>query len=149
MKIFNLISKKITDTIFISASLVFNISVSIVYIAVKFENHLLLQISGAVSISLILPFTFTMLGYLKEKAGKKILISHIFILFYLVLEILLDYILKIPFREILAIHIPYIIFFYAAVFNMIVISFKINKKMGWVVTASFIVLIGCLIYMYS
>jgi len=149
MKTFNLISKKITDTIFISASLVFNISVSIVYIAVKFENHLLLQISGAVSISLILPFTFTMLGYLKEKAGKKILISHIFILFYLVLEILLDYILKIPFREILAIHIPYIIFFYAAVFNMIVISFKINKKMGWVVTASFIVLIGCLIYMYS
>lgn len=46
------------------------------------------------------------------------------------LEVLLDYILKIPFREILAIHIPYIIVFYAAAFSMIGVSFNINRK--WV-----------------
>ena len=59
---------------------------------------------------------------------------------------LLDYILKIPFREILAIHVPYIIVFYAAMFSMIGVSFDKNRKMGFVVAITFLILIGCLIY---
>ncbi len=62
------------------------------------------------------------------------------------LEVLSDYILKIPFREILAIHIPYIIVFYAAAFSMIGVSF--NIKMGFIVLTTFCILIGCRIYMY-
>ena len=83
---------------------------------------------------------------MKEKAEKRTIISHAFILFYLFLELLLDYILKIPFREILAIHVPYIIVFYAAMFSMIGVSFDKNRKMGLVVTITFLILIGCLIY---
>jgi hypothetical protein len=64
------------------------------------------------------------------------------------LEILLDYILKIPFREILAIHIPYIIVFYAAAFSMVGVSFDINRKIGFVVLITFCILIGCLIYIF-
>jgi hypothetical protein len=64
------------------------------------------------------------------------------------LEVLSDYILKIPFREILAIHIPYIIVFYAATFSMIGVSFHINRKMGFIVLTTFCILIGCLIYLY-
>ncbi len=135
-------------TIFISASIIFNISVSAVFIAVKLDKQSLLQVFGAITLAMALPFTVTLIGYWQDKAEKKIIVSHIFILFYLFLELLLDYILKIPFREILALHIPYILFFYAATFNMIVVSFKINKKMGFVVTGTFLVLIGCLIYLY-
>ena len=142
-------SNKLMGLIFISASIIFNISVSLVYIAVKLDNQLLLNVSGAITLSMALLFAFTLVGYWKDNAGKKIIVSHIFILFYLFLELLLDYLLKIPFREILALHIPYIIFFYAATFSMIVVSFKINKKMGFVVTTTFLVLIGCLIYMFS
>jgi len=83
---------------------------------------------------------------MKEKAEKRTIISHVFILFYLFLELSLDYILKIPFREILAIHVPYIIVFYAAMFSMIGVSFDRNRKMGFVVTITFLILIGCLIY---
>jgi len=64
------------------------------------------------------------------------------------LELLLDYILIIPFREILALHIPYIIVFYAADFSMIGVTFDKNKKMGFAVLVTFGILIGCLIYMY-
>ena len=134
------------DIIFICSSIIFNISVSVLYIATKLGNMVLLQVSGAVVISLIIPFTVTVLGYIKEKAKKRTIISHVFILFYLFLELLLDYILKIPFREILAIHIPYIIVFYAAMFSMIGVSFDKNRKMGFVVTITFLILIGCLIY---
>jgi hypothetical protein len=137
---------KFMDIIFICSSIIFNISVSVFYIAVKLGNMILVQVSGAIVISLIIPFTITLLGYVKEKAEKRTIISHVFILFYLSLELLLDYILKIPFREILAIHVPYIIVFYAAMFSMIGVSFDKNRKMGFVVTITFLILIGCLIY---
>jgi hypothetical protein len=120
--------------------------VSVLYIATKLDNMILVQVCGAIVLSLIIPFTITLLGYIKEKAKKRTIISHVFILFYLFLELLLDYILKIPFREILAIHVPYIIVFYAAIFSMIGVSFDKNRKMGFVVTITFLILIGCLIY---
>ncbi len=137
---------KLKDIIFICSSIIFNISVSILYIATKLDNMLLLQASGAVVLSLIIPFTITLIGYIKEKEKKKTIISHVVILSYLFLELSLDYILKIPFREILAIHVPYIIVFYAAMFSMIGVSFDKNRKMGFVVTITFLILIGCLIY---
>jgi len=87
-----------------------------------------------------------LLGYMKEKAKKRTIISHVLILFYLFLELSLDYILKIPFREILAIHVLYIIVFYAAMFSMIGVSFSKNRKMGFVVIITFLILIGCLVY---
>jgi hypothetical protein len=105
-------------------------------------------VCGAIVLSLIFPFTFTLLGYVKEKAKKKIVISHLLILFYLFLELLLDYVLIIPFREILAIHVFYIIVFYAADFSMIGVSFSRNRKMGFVVMLTFWILIGCLTYLY-
>ena len=137
---------KLMDAIFIFSSIIFNISVSVLYIAFKLDNIILGLVSGAIVLSLMIPFTITLLGYMKEKEKKRTILSHIFILFYLFLELLLDYILKIPFREILAIHVPYIIVFYAALFCTIGVSFKKNKKMGSVVIVTFLILIGCLIY---
>ena len=136
------------DIVFVCSAIVFNISVSVLYIATKLDNLLLLRVCSAVVLSLIFPFTFTLLGYAREKAEKKIMIPHLVILFYLFLELLLDYILVIPFREMLAIHVPYIIVFYAADFSMIGVSFNKSRKMGFVVTLTFWILIGCLVYMY-
>jgi hypothetical protein len=134
------------DVIFICSSVIFNISVSALYIATKLGDMRLVGVSGGIVISLIVPFAITLLGYVRKKAEKKTILSHVFILFYLFLELFLDYILRIPFREILAIHVPYIIVFYAALFSMIAVSFEKNKKMGSLVIATFLILIGCLIY---
>jgi hypothetical protein len=137
---------KLIDIVFVCSSIIFNISVGVLYVATKLGNMALLQVCGAIVLSLIVPFTITLLGYVKEKAKKRTIVSHVFILFYLLLELLLDYILKVPFREILAIHVPYIVVFYAAVFSMIGISFDRNRKMGFVVAITFLILIGCLTY---
>jgi hypothetical protein len=139
---------KLMDFIFICSTIIFNISVSIVYLATKFNNMLLLQVSGSFVIVLIIPFSVTLYGYIKKEAERKIIIPHIAILFYLFLELFLDYILIIPFRDILKIHIPYIIVFYAAEFSMIGVSFERKKKMGFVVLLTFLILLGCLIYLY-
>jgi hypothetical protein len=137
---------KLIDIVFVCSSVVFNISVSALYIAAKLGDVVLVQVCGGIVISLIVPFTITLLGYVREKAKKRTIISHVFILFYLSLELLLDYILRIPFREILAIHVPYIIVFYAALFSMIGVSFEKNRKMGSVVIVAFSILIVCLTY---
>ena len=136
------------DIIFTISSIIFNISVSILYIASKFDNKELLRISGIIVISLIIPFAITLIGYVKEKESKRIIVSLIFILFYLFLELLLDYIFIIPFREILLLHIPYILLFYVAEFSMIGVIFEKNKKMGFVILVTFGILIVCLIFMY-
>jgi len=140
--------RKSLDIIFICSAIIFNILVSIVYLATKFDFIELLRISGIIIISLIVPFAITLRGYMKEKAEKMIIISNVVILLYLVLELTLDYILKIPFREILAIHIPYIIVFYAAEISMVSVSFNINRKAGFVVALTFCILIVCLAYLY-
>ena len=137
---------RLLDTVFICSSVIFNISVSALYIAAKLGNMVLVQVCGGIVVSLIVPFIITLLGYMREKAKKRTIISHLIILFYLSLELLLDFILEIPFREILAIHVPYIIVFYAALFSMIGVSFEKNKKMGYAVIVTFLILIGCLIY---
>ena len=144
----SIITAKSLDIIFIISSIIFNISVSILYIATKFGNMTLLKFSSVIALLMAIPFAITLVGYMMEKAEKKITISLVFILFYFFIELFLDYILKIPFRDIIALHIPYIVIFYAAEFSMIGITFDKNKKMGFVVLSTFGILIGCLIYMY-
>jgi hypothetical protein len=120
--------------------------VSILYVEAKLGDMVIVQVSGAIVVSLMVPFTITLLGYVREKAKRRTLISNGVILFYLSLELVLDYVLGIPFREILTIHVPYIIVFYAALFSMIGVSIEKNKKMASVVIVTFLILMGCLIY---
>ena len=137
---------KLGDVIFVYSSVIFNISVSALYIATKLGDMVLMQVFGGLVISLMVPFTITLLRYLREKATKWTIISNGIILFYLFLELLLDYLLRIPFREILEIHVAYIIVFYAALFSMIGVSFEKKKKMGYVVVVTFLILMACLVY---
>jgi hypothetical protein len=118
---------KLIDIIFICSSVVFNISVSALYIAFKFDDLMLVEVFGGIALSLIVPFTITLLGYL--------------------LELLLDYVLRIHIKEILAINIPFVMVFFAALFSMIYVSYERNKKLGNVVVITNWILLGCLTYL--
>lgn len=138
---------KLIDIIFICSSLVFNISVSALYIAFKFGDLMLVEVFGGIALSLIVPFTLTLLGYLREKAKKRTIIFNGIILLYLLLELLLDYVLRIHIKEILAINIPFVMVFFAALFSMIYVSYERNKKLGNVVVITNWILLGCLTYL--
>jgi hypothetical protein len=137
---------KLIDLVFICASVILNVSVSSVYVVTKIGDSALTQVFGGIAVSMIVPFTITLLGYVRGKEKKKTIISNGIVLFYLLLELLLDCVLQIPFREILAIHVPYIVVFYAALFSIMAVSYEKNKRMGYVVIATFWILIGCLVY---
>ena len=108
----------------------------------------LVQAIGVPIILLIIPFTYTLNRFLKDNKEKRIIISNVVVLLYLLLELLLDFILLIPLREILAIHIPYILVFYAAEFSIRRSSFNLNRKMGFVALFTFFILIGSHIFTY-
>ncbi len=120
----------------------FNILVSAVYVFSKFDQMTLVRVIGVPIIILIIPFTYTLIEFLKGDEEKRIIISNIVIILYLLLELLLDYILFIPFRENLIMHISYILVFYAAEFSIIGVSFRLNRRMGFIVLFTFFVLMG-------
>ena len=76
------------------------------------------------------------------------MIYYTVILVYMLVELLLDYVFKAPFREKKITHIPYIVLEYIALFGLIGISFDINRTWGYVVSVAFWILLGCLIYLY-
>jgi len=63
-------------------------------------------------------------------------------------ELLLDYILQIDFRQRWISHVPYIILEYIALFGLIGISFSINATWGYLVSISFWAVLASLIYLY-
>ena len=136
------------EIVFIGSALVFNLLVSAVYISTKYDNMGLVRTLGLPIGSLILPFGYTLRKFMENRDERKVIISNAVIIVYLVVELLLDIILVIPFRDILWLHILYILVFYAAEFSMIGVSFNKDRKMGFVVLSTFVVLIGCLAYLY-
>jgi hypothetical protein len=97
---------------------------------------------------LIIPFGYTLYRFIKDKDERRLIISNAVIIVYLFLELLFDIILVIPFREILWLHVIYVLVFYAAEFSIIGVSFNLDKKMGFIVMFTFMILLGCLIYLY-
>ena len=137
------------DLLFFVCSIIFNLAISGLYLAVKYDKQLLLKICGLIVVLLIIPYSITLFYYLKNKSQKRKIIFNSIVIFYLVVELFLDYILKIPFRDILSIHIPYIIIFYTAAYSIIISIWRINWKRGLIVLFTFLILIACLIYMFS
>ena len=136
------------EKLFIVSAIVFNLLVSAIYISTKYEQMELVRTLGYPIISLIFPFGYTLRKYIENNDERKVIISNALIIVYLLLELLLDFILVIPFRDILWLHIIYIMVFYAAEFSMIGISFNKDRRMGFVVLFTFFILIGCLVYLY-
>jgi len=139
---------KRNNILFIATSVVFNLAVSGIYLSVKLDNPVALQWVGALVIFLTIPFVITLIGYIRAKAPKMTLVRNGIVLGYILFEVMLDYILKIPFRDILWLHIVYIAALYAAIFSMIGIARRVSRQAGLLVFAAFLVLIGCLIYLF-
>ena len=140
--------ENIHEKVFIASSIIFNLLVSTVYLSTKFDNMELVKNLGYPFTSLIIPFGYTLYRFIKGKDERRVIISNAVILAYLFMELLFDIILVIPFREILWLHVIYVLVFYAAEFSIIGVSFNLDRKLGFVVLFTFMMLLGCLTYLY-
>ncbi len=136
------------DLIFVISGLIFNLMVIGVYVAQKHERPRLVKAFGSVVICLAIPLAAVFIDYLIGGRPLWIMMYLGFILLYLFVELLLDFILKIEFRKKLILHIPYIVLFYVASFGFIGISFSIDRTWGYIVSATFWAVLASLIYLY-
>jgi len=136
------------DLVFVLSAIVFNLLIAGVFIAQKKERPKLVRTFGILWLSLAIPLVVVFIHYLIVGRDLWIMIYFGFIFLYIFIELLLDYILKIEFRQKKITHIPYVILEYIALFGLIGISFAIDRAWGFLVSISFWLLLASLIYLY-
>ena len=137
------------DLIFVLSAVAFNLLIAGIFIAQKHGRTQVVRRLGIAMLALGFPLVYVFIQYLTAAKAAWILIYFVFIFLYLVVELLLDYILKYDFRSRKITHIPYIILEYVALFGFIGIAFDIHRTWGFIVTITFWILLGCLIYLYA
>ena len=137
------------DLIFVITAVLFNLLITGIFIAQKQAKDKLVRQFGITWLLLAIPLIVVYIRYWTLSKAAWLMIYFSFILFYMLVEWLLDYIFKYDFRTQKKTHIPYIILEYIALFGLIGISFDIDRTWGFIVTASFWMLLGGLIYLYS
>ena len=136
------------DLLFVLTAVLFNLLIASVFIAQKKEKPKLVRVIGISWLLLAIPLTIVFINYLKTGRERWVLIAFGFILLYMLVEFLLDYVFKFDFRVRWSTHAPYIVLEYAALFSLIAISIDIDQIWGWIVSISFWTLMGSLIYLY-
>ena len=137
------------DLIFLVAALAFNLLIAAILVADKLQRPRLIQVFGLIWLSLALPFAAELVRHLGSGRDPWIPVGLGLVLVYIAVEGLLDYVLKIPFRQKLYLHVPYIVLEYIALFSLIRIAFSIDRLWGWAVSIAFWILLASLIYLYA
>ena len=134
------------DLTFVLCAVIFNLLIIGIYISSRHELVGLRSTLGKIVIALGIPLSVVFIEYAVTGRPARILLYTAFILIYLVVEIVLDFVLKIEFRKKPVLHIPYIVLFYAASFGLVGVSFSINETWGYIVATTFWGVLGSLVY---
>jgi hypothetical protein len=136
------------DFVFVVCAVAFNCLIAGVLIATKREHLELRKKLGAAFVSLGIPFTVVFVHCLLEGRNLEAMVPFGFVLFYIAVELILDYALKVDFRHKPITHVPYIMLEYLALFSLMRIAFSIDRTAGWIVALTFWAVMGSLIYLY-
>ena len=135
------------DLIFVATALALNLLIAGISIATRHTSVRWVRRIGIAFICLALPFSIVFIEALITGQQTWIITFLGLTLVYILVELLFDFILKIEFRKMPILHIPYLILFYIVLFGLIGIAFSIGRIWGWLVSVSFWLLLASLIYM--
>ena len=139
----------IFDWIFFFSATLFNLLIAGIFIMQKHQKEHLTRVLGKLWLSLAFPLLVAFIGSLTAGKPPWVLVCFGLVFLYMLVEWLLDTILKIEFRTRWITHAPYLVLEYAALFSLIAIAIHIHPTLGWIVSATFWILMGCLIYLYA
>lgn len=134
------------DWLFIISSMIFFSSVIGVFILTANNKTDKVKVFGVILFVLMLPIGAILINYIVIGKPLKLIIYVILILFYLLVEFLLDQVFKIDFRSKPSTHVPYIIIEWAACYSLLFGSLAIDLTWGWVVSFFFWAFVIALIY---
>lgn len=136
------------DFIFVTAAVLTNLVVSAIYISIRKNAVNLIKKLGIVFLLSGIPIIAVLIGYIVIGYEYWVYVVLSYIIAFFVVQLLLDFVLKSQFREKTVQHTIYILFFYLFQTGLILVSFNINEVCGYIVSSSFWILLGALIYLY-
>jgi hypothetical protein len=137
------------ELLFVITAVAFNLLIAALFIASKKMHRKAMGACGIAWLALGIPLAVVFINYLLAGKEPVILLAFGGVFLYMLVEWLLDYVFKINFRAKWSWHIPYIILEYVVLFSLIGIAFSIDRVAGIVVSISFWILMGSLIYLYA
>ena len=137
------------DGLFLFIAILMNFLVIAIFILRKKGFEQLEHKIGYIVISCAIPLFIIMLNYILIGKELWIIIYIIIMISFLMIEMVLDYILKIDFRTNLKIVVPYVIIYYIAFWGLLAISFVINLIAGFIVFGVFILNLISTIYAHK
>jgi hypothetical protein len=137
------------DGFFLFIAILMNFLIIAIFIVRKKGFEQLEHKIGYIVISCAIPLFIIMLNYILIGKELWIIIYIIIIISFLMIEMVLDYILKIDFRTNLKIVVPYVIIYYIAFWGLLAISFVINLIAGFIVFGVFILNLISTIYAHK
>lgn len=135
------------DLLFVITAVVFNLLIAALFIASKKMRLKAMKAIGMAWLLLAIPLASAFVHELLEGREAVVLLAFGGVFLYMIVEWLLDYVLKIDFRSKPSRHIPYIVLEYVALFGLIGIAFSIDRVAGYIVSISFWILMASLIYL--
>jgi hypothetical protein len=136
------------DLIFVLTAIAFNLLIVGIFVAQKNGLAKAVKFIGMLWLGLTIPFAVVFVRYLTEGKRPGMMVYFGFVFLYILIEFLLDYVLKFDFRKKWITHAPYIVLEYIALYGLIHIAFNIDRTWGYLVSISFWILITSLVYVY-
>ena len=136
------------DLVFVLTAIAFNLLIVGIFVAQKNGWAKSVKVIGILWLLLTIPFAVVFVRYLTEEKRLGILVRFGLVFLYILVEFLLDYVLKIDFRQKWITHAPYIVLEYIALYCLIRIALQIDRTWGYLVSISFWILLAGLIYVY-
>jgi hypothetical protein len=136
------------DLVFVFTAIAFNLLIVGIFVASKNGWAKPARVFGSLWFLLTIPFAVVFVRYLIEGKKSGIMIYFGLVFLYILVEFLLDKVLKFDFRQKWSTHAPYIVLEYIALYSLIHIAFGIDRTWGYLVSISFWILLASLIYLY-
>jgi hypothetical protein len=136
------------DLVFVLTAIAFNLLIVGIFVASKNGWTKPASVFGNLWFLLTIPFAVVFVRYLIEGKKPGIIVSFGLVFLYILVEFLLDMVLKFDFRRKWSTHAPYIVLEYIALYSLIHIAFNIDRTWGYFVSISFWILLASLIYVY-
>ena len=136
------------DLVFVLTAIAFNLLIVCIFVAQKNGWAKAARFIGLLWLLLTIPFSVVFVRYLTEGNRPGMMVYFGFVFLYILVEFLLDYVLKFDFRRKWITHAPYIVLEYIALYGLIHIAFGIDRAWGFLVSISFWILLASLIFVY-
>ena len=138
---------QLIDTVLVVSANLFNLLVTAIFFSRPLGLRRLEHWLGLINVALALPVgAAVVLNALARREWWTIVLPAL-LLAYLLLELLLDYILKLEFRKTRLLG-PYLLLYYAAQMGMIGYAFLVSEPWGFVTLVTYFVCLGATAYSY-